>query len=1001
MVAPHTPYLGIPTPTENEDPFFATMVNHFRDVDLYLTATRENAGAILIKDGSPWSLVGPDLSWGDIELTSAESGEAVTAAAGTMAIAGDGVVYVQTGDRPFVDQVSAVQFAETLPINARCYVLGVVRAGAFYPHKAGGGGMVGGAGMIYVDAANGTAGGDGSPGAPFDTLVNAAASVGAPADWAEFHDGALTFVLAPGTYTGDVTLPRRQIIAITGSHAIIVGNLITEFRLADWFGEDPYASILNAARLMIGASDGDFTILAGNVTFQNVTPAAGVNGPPHGFYANKLFHVGSILNLATDGSEVDATTGMLFVGIDGSQNLTTASRIFGDRETTGALTEDYVVLSMRATLFYGTVCGCIMHNRWTDSYIRRVRWDEDAAGNPFLGTIGSAPVDALIANCNFAKNAGPLRSAFGWDGFTGGGPNGVVIDANSEVSYVNGNGIYENITVNLKDKPLGMYFDQKTNGTGSFADTATAGYAVEPYNLQQFINTVQQRGAAYSPDATVHVRHGGDAAESGLYLLAALAQAKLLTPGGQPLSAQNRARVVVQPGRYFLDIGNALYMDTEFVDVIGEGSCAYNDQTGETPGDGVVIEGQDRLVWWKADDATLQGVTLHAGAGWVGVNSLNMIHWDAPLNNGRLSLLRGILFTKDGTVAASQVKALYGTDFDGTLVDCVCGTDVDGLAAGTFNGAAYRCHGGHGSFGGWYWSGYDMAETGGYFSGYAVDCSAGWYSFGASNYGEGLFTGSTWRCKASAHSFGSGTNLDQQPGPVTIPREGRFAGLAIECDARAYSWGYTTNGTGHCLGTARRCTGAQFCFGAGYSYGGGTVRCAGALEDCRADSDSFGSDQTDPTASLCGGRLTRCEAYLNSFGYTGMVEDGALLEDCVAMDLSFGNTVAAQVAHFLRCRSLNRTVPVGVHGAVVDGCRFHTTAPSGATPVLVNGHATVTRFYRNEIQAGDGVSPCINGAAPATNVTTALNILNVALGANLVNTVAAPGDVVDPTLTVM
>src|SRR5262245_49574459 len=58
------------------------------------------------------------------------------------------------------------------------------------------------------------------------------------------------------------------------------------------------------------------------------------------------------------------------------------------------------------------------------------------------------------------------------------------------------------------------------------------------------------------------------AATNGLRLKAAYGAAKASLPNGNPLAANNRAVVLVPPGRYDLGDGQLL-MDTDFVDLIG------------------------------------------------------------------------------------------------------------------------------------------------------------------------------------------------------------------------------------------------------------------------------------------------------------------------------------------------------------------------------------------------------------------------------------------------
>ncbi|RLI52680.1 MAG: hypothetical protein DRO87_12795, partial [Candidatus Thorarchaeota archaeon] len=81
-------------------------------------------------------------------------------------------------------------------------------------------------------------------------------------------------------------------------------------------------------------------------------------------------------------------------------------------------------------------------------------------------------------------------------------------------------------------------------------------------------------------DATIHVMRGSTNVISGTNLLAAYTAAKSLTPGGNALSATNRATVKVPAGVF--DLGTQrLTLDTDFVDVIGTGICRCVDFDNE------------------------------------------------------------------------------------------------------------------------------------------------------------------------------------------------------------------------------------------------------------------------------------------------------------------------------------------------------------------------------------------------------------------------------------
>ena len=68
--------------------------------------------------------------------------------------------------------------------------------------------------------------------------------------------------------------------------------------------------------------------------------------------------------------------------------------------------------------------------------------------------------------------------------------------------------------------------------------------------------------------AYVVVETTDNAVTNGTNLIAAYAAAKALTPNGQALGSDNRAVVLVPPGKYDLGMGQ-LDMDTQYIDLVG------------------------------------------------------------------------------------------------------------------------------------------------------------------------------------------------------------------------------------------------------------------------------------------------------------------------------------------------------------------------------------------------------------------------------------------------
>lgn len=119
--------------------------------------------------------------------------------------------------------------------------------------------------------------------------------------------------------------------------------------------------------------------------------------------------------------------------------------------------------------------------------------------------------------------------------------------------------------------------------------------------------------------AFVIVRTTDDPVLNGANLLTAYEQARTLAPHGLPLSADNRATVLVPPGHYDLGTGQ-LVLDTEFTSLIGL-SSNRRDQFiyGESAGDGTGVLRQ------TASDVVIENLrirlTRSTGSPTIGHNS--------------------------------------------------------------------------------------------------------------------------------------------------------------------------------------------------------------------------------------------------------------------------------------------------------------------------------------------------------------------------------------------
>lgn len=223
-------------------------------------------------------------------------------------------------------------------------------------------------------------------------------------------------------------------------------------------------------------------------------------------------------------------------------------------------------------------------------------------------------------------------------------------------------------------------------------------------------------------------------------LQAAYDAAKALTPGGNALAANNRARCIVPSGRYDFVTGDGtnhgLVLDTEFVDLIG--------LTGDP--DDVVLTSQIATasrgtLEQTADDVRTNGITVDIDSAY-GSQVVDATDPAAYWPNADLSsvVISDCKFTTQDSTNAWSTR--LDVEFSGTHTKCVVGTMGFGSpASGTFTG----CIGGFQSFGG---------STSLVASGTFTDCIGGNESFGG---GNGIASGTFIGCIGGDDSFGGGS----------------------------------------------------------------------------------------------------------------------------------------------------------------------------------------------------------------------------------------------------
>ena len=176
---------------------------------------------------------------------------------------------------------------------------------------------------------------------------------------------------------------------------------------------------------------------------------------------------------------------------------------------------------------------------------------------------------------------------------------------------------------------------------------------------------------------------------NGTNLIAAYNRAKALTPHGQPLSANNRAVVLVPPGNYDMGTGQ-LVVDAEFVDIAGI-SSARDDQYvfGLGKEDGV----STGVLRQTANDVRLENLRVRCTqtASPAYVYFAHGLAAYFPDSDKPATVIRNCRFESDDQHAwAMRVGVAYSGKYEG----CDGGDQTFGGAGGTASGRFINCTGG-------------------------------------------------------------------------------------------------------------------------------------------------------------------------------------------------------------------------------------------------------------------------------------------------------------------
>jgi hypothetical protein len=194
-----------------------------------------------------------------------------------------------------------------------------------------------------------------------------------------------------------------------------------------------------------------------------------------------------------------------------------------------------------------------------------------------------------------------------------------------------------------------------------------------------------------SASAYVVVETTDNAVTNGANLIAAYAAAAALTPHGQALGSDNRAVVLVPPGKYDLGTGQ-LEMNTEYVDVAGLSTLRENQHiygTSNGAGTGVLRQ--------TANDVKIENlfVKLELTGFSVSYNAQDPAAYfpDTALGS---AVVRNCLFKGDDSSGWSM---RWEIEYAGHYEDCTGGIASFGTEGGTASGTFTNCTGGDSSFG--------------------------------------------------------------------------------------------------------------------------------------------------------------------------------------------------------------------------------------------------------------------------------------------------------------
>jgi len=318
-----------------------------------------------------------------------------------------------------------------------------------------------GTGVLHVDATNGSdLTGDGSVGNPFASIAYAASTISAPVSYAEFST-PLVFMVAPGTYSADVTLPYRLDMRITGDNVDITGKLIWGYDIQYWYGQ----SLLTNIPVLSIAPITPLAMKVASIDCKNDAPGNGTIDPYVRWLSiDKCFvREGNILNLESGATGAGECTGGLVLFMDECYPYEpyafSSGRIGGQRESSFADDPNFIILAATNSQIKHDLCGCtsfLLANGVSFAGDVDYTMDPITGTTPgYAGSIGGASNDLQVGNCSIEQDW-----KIGWDGVTGSTPGDLVVDANTYGDLAVTNTLtLDNVAVELADVAEGIKVD--------------------------------------------------------------------------------------------------------------------------------------------------------------------------------------------------------------------------------------------------------------------------------------------------------------------------------------------------------------------------------------------------------------------------------------------------------------------------------------------------------------------------------------------------------------